>query len=262
MEEQNKETEIRLQDLWTILKRCWWLVLIAMVIVTVVVYIGLTATHDDEYTATISIYVLSNTSSPESDESTPGAGVDYDDIRLASYLINDCYVLLKSYDNVLAPVMVSQNLEGLISIEQLEKMIKIENKDDTRVLYLSVTSSSAQRSADIANAIGEQACDYFNTLYKQDILNVVDHAEPETKPSNPVSKLMVVLIGLVAGVLVYGAYFLSFILDDKINTADDVEKYLGLSMLGVIPNRQDASRRKSKYGYYYAHDANSDSAKQ
>ena len=126
MEEQNKETEIRLQDLWMILKQCWWLVLIAVVIVSVAVYIGLTLTHDDEYTATISIYVLSNTSSPENEEDAPAAGVDYDDIRLASYLINDCYVLLKSYDNVLAPVMVSQNLEGLITIEQLEKMIKIE----------------------------------------------------------------------------------------------------------------------------------------
>ena len=262
MEEQNKETEIRLQDLWLILKRCWWLVLIVMVVVTVVVYIGLTLTHDDEYTATISIYVLSNTAGTADEESPAGVGVDYDDIRLASYLIDDCYVLLKSYDNVLAPVMVSQNLEGLISIEQLEKMIEIDNKDDTRVLYLSVTSSSAQRSADIANAIGEQACSYFNNLYKQDILNVVDHAEPESKPSNPVSKLMVILIGLVAGVLIYGIYFLNYILDDKINTADDVEKYLGLSMLGVIPNRQDSSRRKSKYGYYYAHNPDGEGAKQ
>ena len=40
-------------------------------------------------------------------------------------------------------------------------------------------------------------------------------------------------------------------MNDKINSAEDVEKYLGMSMLGMIPNRNDSVRRKSKYGYYY-----------
>jgi len=30
--------------------------------------------------------------------------------------------------------------------------------------------------------------------------------------------------------------FVIFYFDDKIKTADDVEKYLGLTVLGVIPN--------------------------
>ena len=60
MEEQNKETEIRLQDIWMIFKRCWWQMLIILVVVSVLVYIGLSVTHEDEYTANVSIYVMSN----------------------------------------------------------------------------------------------------------------------------------------------------------------------------------------------------------
>jgi hypothetical protein len=49
-------------------------------------------------------------------------------------------------------------------------------------------------------------------------------------------------------------------MDDKINSAEDVERYLGMSTLGMIPNRQDSVRRKAKYGYYYSssHDGASD----
>ena len=46
-------------------------------------------------------------------------------------------------------------------------------------------------------------------------------------------------------------YLVMFLMDDKINDPEDVEKYLKLSILGQIPNKSDAGRRKK----YYAYDA-------
>lgn len=258
MEEQNRDIEIRLQDLWMIFKRCWWQMLLVLIAISVLVYIGLSMTHQDEYTANVSIYVMNTNSTDPNGNQNFGTS----QISMAMYLIKDCLALGKSHDQILQPVMVSQNLEGLIEIEDLEKMYKIKKADDAHVLYLSVTSSSAERSRDIVNEIADQTCKYFNIKYNQELLSVVDYAQIPDKPSNPVSKMTVLLIGFVAAILVYAIYFLSFLMDDKINSADDVEKYLGLSMLGVIPNRQDSGRKKSKYGYYYSYTADGEKKKQ
>ena len=249
MEEQRKELEVRLQDLWWIFKRCWWQMLIVFALVAAVVFSALTFTHEDVYTATASIYVLRNTN--ETMPNGNNVNLSTSDISIANQIIKDCDVLLRSRDNVLYPVLVAQNMDGVITVERLNSMIQIKNKEDTRVLYLSVTTSSPEKSADIANALADQACEYFNGLYNQKILNPVDGATAPQSPSNPISILMVALVAFVAAFAVYAIYFVVFLMDDKINNAEDVEKYLGLSMLGVIPNRNDINRRKQKYGQYY-----------
>ncbi|MBQ2734288.1 MAG: hypothetical protein IJF33_00495 [Clostridia bacterium] len=257
MEEQHKEFEIRLQDLWWIFKRCWWQMLIVFVLVAAVVFSALTLTHEDEFTATASIYVLRNTN-----ETLPnGSQTNFSsiDISLANLIIKDCDVLLRSRDKVLYPVLVAQNMDDVITVERMNRMISINNQEDTRVIYLSVTSSSPEKSADIANALVDQACDYVNNeLYNQKILNRVDQATTPKNPSNPISLMTVALLAFVAAFAVYAIYFVLFLLDDKINNAEDVEKYLGLSMLGVIPNRNDVNRKKQKYGYYYGMNPNDD----
>ena len=35
MEEEIKQTEIRLLDLWSIFKKCWWLMLAVLVVVSI-----------------------------------------------------------------------------------------------------------------------------------------------------------------------------------------------------------------------------------
>ena len=62
--------------------------------------------------------------------------------------------------------------------------------------------------------------------------------------------LKIGLIAFVCALVVYAVYFILYLMDDKISTAEDVERYLGVSTLGVIPNRQDVMRRRSKGGYH------------
>lgn len=248
MEEQTRETEIRLLDLWSVFKRCWWIMLIAFVVVSILFYIVSTLTHQDEYTANVSIYVMNT---PDKADGGTNNNFTTTHISMAMYLIEDCLELGKSHDQILYPVMVSQNLEGVVDIKELEKMYTIKKAEDAHVLYLSVTSASAERSRDIVNAFGDQTCSYFNKVYDQELLSVVDYAQTPKNPSNPLSLIKILLVGFVFAIAVYGVFFIRFIMDDKINNAEDVERYLGLNVLGVIPNKSESGRKKSKSGYYY-----------
>ena len=248
---KEREVEIKLGDLWHVFKHCWIAVVAALLVVFVGLYIFLNVTHVPEYTATAKIYVL-NLKNPEDGGNN---NISSTDITIANHLIKDCQELLLSEDNVLNPVLSAQDLDAFMDAHDLARMISYKTSSvSDRTLLLTVTTTDQTRSADLANAVAEKVCEYFNqSLYNQKILQVTDSAKAPTNESNSVSPLKVGLVALVAAILVYAVFFVKFMLDDKINTGEDVERYLGVSVLGIIPNKYDVSRRrKSKNGYYYS----------
>jgi len=216
------------------------LLLIAGLVSGIGSYVIMSATHKDQYTSKASLYVL---------QKADNAGMTTTNISVSNSLIKDCIELLKADEALMKNVIDDANL--FITTTQLKKMIKVENPESTHVVYISITTSSTEQSAVIANSMVKETCEYFEGLWDgQKVLKPLSAGEVPNKPSNPVSKIKVALIAFCAMFLVYGIYFIRFMTDDKINTAEDVQKYLNLSLLGVIPNRHDAIRRKKRYGYY------------
>ncbi len=236
-EEKKKETEIRLQDLLEVFLQCWWLMALVAVIVFVGLFIFMSANNKPEYTATTTVYVMKESTSTSTAE-----------VSIANTLVND-YMELCKMDRVLE--MVRHDLGLTISNTEFRKMIHVETIDSTRFIYLSITAKTPQDASDIANSLAKNACDVLNNdlLNGQPYASVANESLAPTKPSNPVSPLKILLIAFVGAVVVYGIYFVRFLLDDKVNTPEDVEKYLGLSLLGQIPNKHDTSRKKKYYGY-------------
>ena len=55
------------------------------------------------------------------------------------------------------------------------------------------------------------------------------------------------MLGLLAGlILSAGIVVVITIMNDSIKTEDDIEKYLGISTLAVVPDRKDYIGRKKK----------------
>ncbi|MBQ9774101.1 MAG: hypothetical protein IJW30_05500 [Clostridia bacterium] len=243
MGEKAKGIEIRFGDLWSILKRCWWMMLAVLVLVFSVMYIVETVSYEEEYTATATVWALGSNSSGSN------GSIYSTDVTIASALINDYKVLLMS-DSLLLDVI---NTEApTLTIDELRSMIHISNESDTRVLELSVTAKDPQRAKDIADCLQDKFVTRINSVNEDEnpLVREWNEALLPTQPSNSVSVLKIGLIAALCAIVVYLVFFVLYILDDKISTSDDVEKYLGVSMLGIIPNRQDVMRRKRSRAYY------------
>lgn len=238
--EENKQFEIRFQDLWTVLKGCWILLLALLVVVTGCAYLVLHQIHEPEYTATVTIWALRV--SPNS--------VTTQDVSIGTYLIND-YRLLIQDDSVVEEVIKKANMENNSqSIEMLKNMIQVENEEGTRVLYLSVTAKNAKRAQEIANAWGEVFCDKINADVGTDqpeMIKIFSEAKTPTTPSNELQFWKFLLIGLVAAMIVYLVFLIRFVLNDKIATPEDVEQYLDLHVLGAIPDGGDLPSKRRRY---------------
>lgn len=241
MGEKVKVFEIRLSDLWMILKRCWWLMLAVLIVVFSGVFIYEKVTYREQYTATSTIWAL-------------GKATSTTDTNIAKALIKD-YKKLILTDTVLQEVIKNQNL--LIEPSELRQMIKIDNDDGTNILEISVTATKPVSAMQIANELSKVACGRINEkntgVEAGNLVEPWEDATVPTRPSNSVSVLKIAIIALACAMAVYAVYFVLYLLDDKISTAEDVEKYLGVSLLGLVPNHQDVMRRRRSKNAYYGY---------
>jgi capsular polysaccharide biosynthesis protein len=150
-----------------------------------------------------------------------------------SALVKDYRELVKS--KLVTTAVINELSLKDISPSQLAGMISVGLKSDTRVIQISILDTNPERAMDIANKIGEVFKSKVVELMKADNVEIVDKAQ---KPSVPVSPRpyhnmsMALFIGFIIGI---GVAFLLEYLDDTIKTSDDVEKQLGLAVLGTIP---------------------------
>lgn len=228
--------EIRLGDLWAVFKHCWWIMALVAVVVAGGLYIFLNSTHEDEYTATATTYIM-NKDEDKTSTST---------VSISNALVKD-FVAIADFESVLESVIYEQGAS--MTPAQFRKMIKVSSQDGSRLVEVSVTAKDPQRAYDLSNSLARQMCEKMNQdmLQGQTYASVPQESILPKKPSNPVSLLKILLVALVCAVVVYGIYLVMFLLDDKINTPEDIERYLDLSLLGQIPNKQDAGSRKHKY---------------
>ena len=240
-----EEMSLSLSELFGLLWRRLWAILLAALIAGGVCFVYNRATYTEKYTSTAKIYVL-NTEVMEGASASTTAYY----FQLALTVVEDCKELLLS-ETVMERVAEELSLD--IEPEQLRSMIKIENEEESRILKVSVTTSNPELSCDIANAVSEQGALRVREIMNVNQTSVYERGTVPKAPSNSVGWQLPVLMGLVAAVAVYGVCLLLMILDDKVTDGDDVEAYLGLTLLGDIPHKSDAPSKKrgGRYGKYY-----------
>ena len=237
-----RQNENKLGDLLEILKKCWWVMLIVFALASTTTYIYSNVTYQPQYTATVSIWVLKNVGTESGFQAT--------DVSVATYLVNDYRELLTS-DAVVDRVQKSSPTFEKISIAALRSSVSVSHIQETRILTLSATANSKEGAKKLADTWGNTFCTYINDeKMNGEQMVTYDDALTPINPSNPISFSKILLMGILAAALAYAVFFVRFVLDDKINSADDVEKYLGLTVLGAIPNKNAVVAKRGKYRYF------------
>ena len=130
---------------------------------------------------------------------------------------------------------VIKNLNLKTSYEGLAGQITVSPVKDTQIIGISVQDTNKERAKNIANEIPKVFTEEAKRITKANDVQVIDKAISPKSPIKP-NKTMNMAISLVLGVMV-GLFvvFLIEYLDNKIKSIQDIEKNLGLSVIGVIP---------------------------
>lgn len=236
------EMEIDLRELFFALLGKIHILILAFILGALVLYLISIALLPKKYQSSTSIYVLNR-----QDNSV----VTYSDLQSGTQLTKDYAELVKSRsvtEKVISQLKLNTIYTDMRELDssQLADMISVDNTTDTRIIRITVTDTNPARAQDIANAIREAASLHIEAVMDIEAVNVVDYAEMPMKAVSP-NILLNILIGAMAGALIAAFMIILFHLsDDRIKGPDDVEKYLGVSILGTIPLDNSMSKIDKK----------------
>lgn len=241
MEGQDTERVIALGDMWKVFVNHIIPIVLAAAIVVALLFVYGTVVLTPEYSSTSTLYILKQ-------ENSNDYVYTQSDFTLALNVVNDCTYMVKSHE-VLDGVIDKLGLD--MGYKKLYNAISINNPDNTRILEVTVATENAELSKQIVDEICRTAANKINKTMGVDQVNVYSKGTVGVNPSNSIVMTTYVLAGVGAAIVVYVIYLIAFMLDDKIRTEGDVQKYLGLSVIGDIPNSDTSKRKHNKYGYYY-----------
>jgi capsular polysaccharide biosynthesis protein len=218
---------MELKEYLSILKKRWLLIVVITLIATLisggVSYFVIKPT----YKADISVII-------QKQESTGSANLamNYNDILMYQKLV-------KTYSELAQSRTVAEHAVQALGIDMnpdvLRAMISVTPKGDTEFLTIAVRSSNAVQAMEIANQLAKSLKEKSITIMKSDNVQILDPAMLPTGPDSPRPMLNIAIAFFLGLMVSVGLIFLLEYLDNTVKYPEDIEKLLGLPMMGAIP---------------------------
>lgn len=220
---EGNSVEINLIDFFFFLRKKLWIIILAAALCGASVFCVCKFLITPQYIASTRVYILNRTSE---------GGVSYSEFQASNQFTKDYEVLITGV-NVTKEVIKELDLD--MTSRELAKKITITSPTDTRILQINVCDSDPEAAAEIANCVRRVAGEQVVKIMDIDAVNLIYEAEVPTVPSTPTT-FRDTIVAAVLGVIVTGIILLIvYMLDDRLKTEDDVERYLHLNTVGTIP---------------------------
>ena len=230
----NDEIEIDLGEVFHLVISKLGVIILSGILLGVLSIIGTMLFITPKYESTTKIMVLN-----KQDNNTLTSA----DMQTSTQLTKDYAELIQSR-TVLEGVIAQLNLDKTYK-EMLNK-VSVETSSDSRIVSISVTDEDPYTASEIANAVRDMAAEHIQSVMDIEAVNVVDTANIPNEKASPSLAKNGVIGGLLGVIIAMAAVIIIYLTNDTIKVEEDVERYLGLSVLGSIPFSEKESRSKKK----------------
>lgn len=220
--ERDNEIELDLKDLFMELVSFWQVIVLALALGAVIAFAVSRFFMTPKYESTSELYVLSKSTSITS----------LADIQTGTSLTNDYMVVVKGRP-VLEQVIANLGLNE--TYRSLRDKVSLENPSNSRILMITVRDENPLVAKTIADKIAEVGADFIAMKMDQDAPTIIQYGYADGEPVSPNTMKNTVIGGFLGMLLAVAVIVLSYLFNDTIMTAEDVEKKLGLNVLGSLP---------------------------
>ena len=231
----NEEMEIDLLELLMVMKKHLAAILLAGIVGLVIMFAYTSFLVTPLYSASSMMYVMPDNSNSNSSTLS--------DMQVGQQLTSDYSSMIESH-SFMEDVIKKLNLT--IDYQKLLEKVEVTNPTSSRILQVTVNDPNPQTAADIANEVASVAESKLKEITGMQAIKIYEEAAVPEKPSSPSLKKNCAL-GLLAGiVLAMAVITVLYLMDDTIKTEDDIEKYLGMTTLAVLPYNGKKQQRQAK----------------
>lgn len=160
------------------------------------------------------------------------ATVTNDNINSAKNLISTYAVVIKS-NTVLNDVIKKLDLD--MTYNDLSSMVDVSSVNSTQIMSITVTNEDAKLAGKIAETIADIAPEVIVDKVEAGSCKTVSDVEIGTDPIFPQTKTYTALAAVAGIVIVCAILVIDHLLRNYIVDDEDVQKKLGLPVLGLIP---------------------------
>ena len=233
-QQNNDEMEIDLLELFHVLWSKALVILLSAAAVGLAAMLVTQVFLTPQYQSTTKMYILTQQNNDT---------VTSSDLQASEQLTQDCAEMIQSRQ--VAESVISQLGLDLTAGGLLEK-VTVTTSADTRIITIDVQDEDPYLARDIANALRRIAADTIQDVMNIEAANVFEEANIPEEPVSP-SEIKNTLIGVFLGfVIALAAVIISYLMNDTIRTSEEVERYLHLSTLGIIPLAEGEVKNKKK----------------
>ena len=239
--DSDNEIEIDLKDLLLEVLSYWKIILIATILAAVIGFSVSEFLMVPEYESTSVLYVLTKSTSITSLSA----------IQTSTSLTNDYLVVIKG-----RPVLeqVIDNLGLNESYRSLKERVTVNNPSNSRLLEITVTDTDPTQAKLIADEIADIGAAFISVKMVQDPPEVIQYGYSDGAPVSPSVGKNTVIGGMLGALLAMAIIVVSYLFNDSIMDPEDVEKKLGMNVLGTLPleeieddgERKPIKRKKAK----------------
>ena len=215
--EQDNEIEIDIMDLISALWHKAPVIILSGVLLALLAVVGTKLFISPTYQSTTRLYVLAK-------------------------LTNDYAELINSR-TVTEAVIAQMGLD--LTHEDLLGKMEVTVPSDTRILTISVEDEDPYVARDLAVAIRDVASEHIQQVMDVEAVNVADEANIPESPVSPNTMMYGLIAGILGCFIAVVVVLIQYLTNDTIKNSEDVERYLQLSMLGMIP-LDDQEKKNSK----------------
>nr|MBP3599060.1 polysaccharide export protein [Eubacterium sp.] len=230
-EQKNEEIEIDLLEIFYLLRSKIAIILVATVVAALAAGLISKFMIAPQYASTSKLYVLTKSTSVTS----------FADIQVGSSLTADYMELINSRP-VIEAVIKNLGLDAEPYDETYESMVEkinVTNPEDTRILAITVTYDSPEMAKKIVDNVAMVSKTSISKIMDQDEPNIIEEGYANPMKVSPNVKKNAALAGIAVAFLVMLIIVVRFLLDDTIKSSEDIEKYLELNTLALIPFKEE-----------------------
>ncbi len=233
----NDVIEIDLMEIFHLLLGRLWMIISVGLFAALVCFSISNFILTPYYESTTKIYILNK---------TENASVTYSDVQMGTQLTKDYAALIGSryvLEEVIQKLHLEMGFNGLLG------KINVTTPNDTRIVSITVEDDDPVQAMTIANCIREVASEHIQNVMDIDAVNIVETANMPTVKAGPSSMKWMLIGGIIGSFLMCAIVLIQYLVDDTIKSSEDVERYLGLSTLALIPateNETDVKKKKKK----------------
>lgn len=228
---ENEYQEIDLVELAGHVLRKWWLIVILFVLSSGTAFYVTYAMITPIYSASTMIFI--------GKESAKIADISLMDLEVGNQLVSDYEQLLKT-NLVVEQVIKELSLTATPGIVRGNLAVQIIK--DSRFMRISYQDPDPEMAVQVANKLSDVLKLQAEAIVGVKNVVIVDYAKVPKAPISPNKMKNAAVAGMLGIMVALFVIFVQLMLDNTLKKETDIEKELGLPVLGAIPHFKGEQR--------------------